>query len=178
MPKRISVLMSSKIAIRRAKDQDIKTLYALTERLGKVSEADYFEQCLELQDHGKREFFIVEFESEPCGYAILNWYPKYALFKKLELPEIQDLNIVPNMRNKGLATHMITHCENVARARGFKEMGIAFGLHSSYGPAQRLYVKLGYIPDGQGATYDRKQIAFGDFKPVDDDLCLMLTKVL
>lgn len=57
-------------------------------------------------------------------------------------------------------------------------MGIAFGLHSSYGAAQRLYIKLGYIPDGQGATYDRKQIAYGDFKPVDDDLCLMLMKAL
>lgn len=170
--------MSSKIAIRRAEDQDIKTLYCLTKQLGKVAEPDYFEQCLELQEQGKRELLIVEFEKKPCGYSILNWNPKYALFKKLGMPEIQDLNIIPDMRNKGLATQMIAYCENIARERGHKEMGIAFGLHSSYGSAQRLYVKLGYIPDGQGATYDRKQIAFGDFKPVDDDLCLMLTKAL
>ncbi|MFP4314373.1 MAG: GNAT family N-acetyltransferase [Alphaproteobacteria bacterium] len=170
--------MSDKIAIRRAQDQDIKALYQMAEKVGKPTDVDYFEHCLELQGQAKRILFIISYENKDAGYGILNWAPKYALFKKLGIPEIQDLNIVPAMRKRGLATALIQYCEDMARKKNFKEMGIAFGLHANYGPAQRLYVKLGYIPDGQGATYDRKQIAFGEFKPVDDDLCLMLIKTL
>lgn len=170
--------MSSKIAIRLCQDQDIKILYALAEQIGKPTELDYFEHCLELQNEKKRENFIISWGGVDAGYGILNWVPKYAPFKKLNIPEIQDLNIIPKMRRNGLATALIDHCETLAKTKGYDDMGIAFGLHNSYGPAQRLYVKLGYIPDGEGATYDRKQIAFGDFKPVDDDLCLMLIKPL
>lgn len=170
--------MSSKIAVRIAEKQDLKALYGICEHLGKPTEADYFEQCLELQEKGKRLLFIISEGGKGAGYGILNWVPKYSLFKKLGIPEIQDLNIIPSMRKRGLATALIDHCEELARNKGYKEMGIAFGLHANYGAAQRLYIKLGYVPDGQGATYDRKQIAFGDFKPLDDDLCLMLVKVL
>ena len=170
--------MSLKITVRRAGDQDLSALWALVDKLGYGKDAGYFEYCLELQKEGKREIYILAKDGIDAGYGILNWQPKYALFKKLGIPEIQDLNILQKFRQQGLASHLIGFCEQRAIEEGHKEMGIAFGLHSSYGPAQRLYVKLGYIPDGQGATYDRKQIAHGEFKPVDDDLCLMLVKGL
>jgi hypothetical protein len=32
-------------------------------------------------------------------------------------------------------------------------VGLYAGADGGYGPAQRLYVKRGYIPDGQGVTY-------------------------
>jgi hypothetical protein len=57
-------------------------------------------------------------------------------------------------------------------------MGIGVGLHRAFGAAQRLYIRLGYIPDGNGITYDRLQIAPGEFRPVDDDLCLIMVKEL
>lgn len=170
--------MNPTIAIRKAGTQDLPGLWEMTRALGKAQDADYFDRCLELQSQGKREVFIVSVDGVDAGYAMLNWVPKYALFKKLGIPEIQDLNVIPAFRRRGIAMDFIQYCENSARAKGHGDMGIAFGLHSSYGAAQRLYIKLGYIPDGQGATYDRKQIAYGDFKPVDDDLCLMLVKKL
>ena len=170
--------MSSRISIRRAENQDISALYAMMERLGYAKDIGYFEHCVELQDKGKRILFIISEDGNDAGYGILNWVPKYAPFKKLKIPEIQDLNVLKGFRNKGLATALIVHCEALAKEKGYEQMGIAFGLHSSYGAAQRLYIKMGYIPDGEGATYDRKQIAYGDFKPLDDDLCLMLLKTL
>ena len=170
--------MTPRISIRKAEDQDIKALYDIMDRLGYAKDVGYFEHCLDLQNQHKREMLIVAVDEEDVGYGILNWVPKYALFKKLNIPEIQDLNIIKTHRKKGIATALIAYCEQLARDRGYEQMGIAFGLHSSYGAAQRLYIKLGYIPDGEGATYDRKQIAFGDFKPLDDDLCLMLMKDL
>ncbi len=170
--------MNPTIAVRKADTQDLPSLWDMTRSFGKEHDADYFEHCLNLQAQGKREVLIVSSDGIDAGYGMLNWIPKYALFKKLGIPEIQDLNVVPAFRQRGLASYFIKHCEDVARQKGHEEMGIAFGLYSSYGPAQRLYIKLGYIPDGQGVTYDRKQIAHGDFKPVDDDLCLMLIKAL
>ena len=57
-------------------------------------------------------------------------------------------------------------------------MGLAVGLHRSYGAAQRLYARLGYMPDGYGVTYDREAVVPGDFRAVDDELCLMMVKTL
>lgn len=170
--------MSIRLAVRKAATQDLPSLWDMTRDLGKTQDVDYFDKCLGLQSQGKREVLIVSVEDKDAGYGILNWVPKYAPFKKLGIPEIQDLNVIPAFRKRGIATGVIQYCEDLARDKGYQDMGIAFGLHGSYGAAQRLYIKLGYVPDGQGATYDRKQIAYGDFKPVDDDLCLMLIKTL
>lgn len=170
--------MSSRISIRRAENQDISALYTIMERLGYAKDIGYFEHCLELQDKGKRILFIISEDGKDAGYGILNWVPKYTPFKRLGIPEIQDLNVIKDFRKKGLATELIKYCEKLAKDKGHDQMGIAFGLHNSYGAAQRLYIKMGYIPDGEGVTYDRKQIAYGDFKPLDDDLCLMLVKTL
>lgn len=167
-----------KVSIRQAGNQDLSSLYSMLPLLGKADDPGYFERCLELQLENKRMVFIVEQGGVDAGYAILNWIPKYPPFKVHNIPEIQDLNILPQYRRNGLATQLIKFCEMRAKEKGFVQMGIGVGLHSSYGPAQRLYYKLGYCPDGQGINYDRKPIAYGEFKPVDDDLCLMLYKDL
>lgn len=170
--------MTSILTVKRANNQDIPVLRALAEDIGKPFEMDYFETCLELQGKGERDVLMAMLGGQPIGYAMLNWAPKYVPFKRLGIPEIQDLNIIRDHRRQGYATQVIQWCENAARKKGMDTMGIAFGLHYSYGAAQRLYVRLGYVPDGEGVNYDRKQIAFGEFKPVDDDLCLMLIKEL
>ena len=85
---------------------------------------------------------------------------------------------MPDQRRKGLATVLIKHCEEYARELGYSDIGISVALHSGFGPAQRLYVKLGYVPDGAGVTYDRELISPMEMRPIDDDLCLMLVKAL
>ncbi len=39
-----------------------------------------------------------------------------------------------------------------ARAEGCSNLGIGFDLCADYGAAQRLYVSLGFAPDGNGVT--------------------------
>jgi hypothetical protein len=56
---------------------------------------------------------------------------------------------------------------------------IYFGLlrhRSQFGVAQRLYARLGYIPDGNGVTYDREIIAHNTSVRLDENLCMMLVK--
>jgi len=86
--------------------------------------------------------------------------------------------VVPEARRQGIATRLIEECENRAREEGAEQIGISVGLTKDYGPAQRLYVKLGYMPDGFGITWDREPVSHGQRVAVDEDLCLMMVKDL
>ncbi len=138
----------------------------------------YFERCVEEQDAGRREILIVNDGAGDIGYGMLNRQPQYALYKRIGIPEIQDLNVIPEARRQGIGTALIHALEDVARGLGYRQVGISVGLHADYGPAQRLYVKLGYVPDGLGVTYDRVTLAAGEIRPVDDNLCLMMVRDL
>lgn len=170
--------MTQKLAIRQAAQEDLPKLWGIIQTLGYAKDSGYFEHCLERQAKGDLLLLIAAFEGVDAGYAVLNWMPKYGLYRKLEIPEVQDLNILNTFRRRGFATEIIRYCEDLARAKGRDQMGIAVSVHSSYGPAQRLYFKLGYEPDGLGVTYDRGPVEFASLKPVDDQLCLMLVKGL
>jgi GNAT superfamily N-acetyltransferase len=166
------------IIIRRAVPSDLGALWALSHELRQSKSNDYFEKNFAEQNLGYRELFIAAYDGENAGYCILNWDPKYAYFRSHNIPETQDLNVLSKFRRRGIATALIHHCEELARTRGKKTMGISVGLNASFGPAQKLYVKMGYIPDGHGVTYDRRSVGAGAFHPVDENLCLMMEKNL
>ena len=56
--------------------------------------------------------------------------------------------------------------------------GITVGLFDAYGPAQRLYAKRGYIPDGRGICQGRRPLTQGETITLDHDIILWLTKDL
>ena len=114
----------------------------------------------------------------PLGYILLNHQPQYAPFRRLGIPELQDLLVTPDARHQGIGAALISFAEDIARQSGATDIGIAFGLDSTYGAAQRLYVRLGYVPDGNGVVYDRTAVPVGALKPLDDLYCLMLLKSL
>lgn len=159
------------IKIRKAGPEDVRDLYDLYTQIGH-KENGYFERCLD-EGYG---IFIAEHDGETGGFCILNTDPRYSLYKKLNVPELQDLNVIPSLRQKGIATSLVRHCEKVAKESGAEALGIAVGLTKDYGSAQRLYIKLGYMPDGYGMTYDRETVPSGARVVADDDLCLMLLK--
>lgn len=168
------------IDIRQATEGDIPALYALYDALGKA-DVGYFEACFD-----KDCLILVaslpaaaeEEEEEPIliGFGILNFEPKYRLYQALDIPEIQDLNVLAEYRERGIGGALLDAFENIARDQGVEKMGISVGLTKEYGAAQRLYIKRGYIPDGYGATYDREAVTSGASYPLDDDLALMLVK--
>jgi GNAT superfamily N-acetyltransferase len=162
---------------RGASPTDCEGLYRLYAQMGK-KDPGYFERCVEEQDAGRREILIVNDGAGDIGYGMLNRQPQYALYKRIGIPEIQDLNVIPEARRQGIGTALIHALEDVARGLGYRQVGISVGLHADYGPAQRLYVKLGYVPDGLGVTYDRVTLAAGEIRPVDDNLCLMMVRDL
>ncbi len=164
--------------IRFATAEDLNALEGFPETAGQGHDADYFAHQYNYQLEGLRHIVLACLAQEIVGYCILNWAPKYGFFKTMGFPEIQDLNVLRVHRRKGIATAIIAHCEGLARQKKLDYMGIGVGVHSAYGPPQKLYIGLGYVPDGYGVTYDRQQVAFGEFRPVDDELCLMMIKKL
>ena len=51
-------------------------------------------------------------------------------------------------------------------------------LNSDYGPAQRFYIKRGYIPDGKGVYYEEKICETDAVCRNNDELTLCLVKEL
>ena len=161
------------LQIRPAIADDLPLLLRLQEQQGAAREDQYFERSLE-----QRDIFIATWAGEPAGYVMFSPHPRYSLYKKLGIPEIQDLNVLSSFRRRGIGEAMVKHCEDLARKRGADMTGISVGLHAGFGAAQRLYVRLGYIPDGHGVTYDRDPVKPGERCAVDDNLALMMVKVL
>lgn len=167
-----------KITIRIASNDDLPILWEMALGMGVAKSDGYYDRSLEFQKMGTRLVFIGCVDGQDAGYCMLAWQPNYAFYRKMDIPEIQDLNVLPEFRRLGLARFMIDHCEHLAREMGKTHIGIGVGMDPSYGAAQRLYVQLGYVPDGNGLTYDRKTIVKGEFRPVDDDMSLMFIKDL
>lgn len=110
------------------------------------------------------------------GAAYLNREPKYQPYRRLKMPELQDLRVDPDFRRRGAAAGIIAAAEDLVKGEGAPGLGISVGLHAGFGAAQRLYVRLGFVPDGLGVAYDREPVTPGARHPVDDDLTLMLFK--
>lgn len=83
-----------------------------------------------------------------------------------------------DLQKKGFGTVLIKWIENLASQEGYNKIGIGVGLYRDYGPAQRLYFQLGYLPEGNGITYKGEPTIAGQSYPLDDDLLLWLVKPL
>lgn len=101
----------------------------------------------------------------------------YPFFKRENIPEISDLNVLPDFRKMGTATRLLDECETWIASRS-PMAGIGVGLHPGYNAAQRLYVQGGYVPDGRGVTTHGRNVEEGEFVQFDDDLVLWMIKTL
>jgi GNAT superfamily N-acetyltransferase len=127
---------------------------------------------------GRRLVAIAWAGARPVGYGNLLWSPGYPPFRAEGIPEINNLGVDVHVRNQGVCTALIGYFEDRAREAGKPVMGIGVGLYPDYGPAQRLYTRLGYRPDGRGITYNERTVAPGETVRLDDDLVLWMTKPL
>lgn len=102
---------------------------------------------------------------------------EYPYFAENNIPEIQNFDVIPPFRKRGVGSVLIEALEKDAFTIS-NTIGIGFGLYADYGTAQRMYIKRGFIPDGRGIMYDNKPVEPGAHVCVDDDLCLYLIKTI
>ncbi len=161
--------------IRLAKSSDIPLLVKAFKLANWEKSVEIFEQYLQEQIANTRKMWVAFFDEQIAGYITLKFNSEYKNFAKSNIPEISDLNILPQYRNKGLGTSLLNQAETEAKKHS-KIIGLGVGLYKDYGAAQKLYIKRGYMPDGNGITYNYQSITPGNKVSLDDDLILWLVK--
>ena len=86
-------------------------------------------------------------------------------------------NVLEKFRKIGIGTKLMDVAEEIA-GQYADTVYLGVGLMSSYGSAQRMYVKRGYIPDGSGVWSDNKVCEPYANCVNDDGLILYFSKKL
>jgi len=133
-----------------------------------------------LADHAEPDgaSLIATDGSDVIGYVAIVWESNYAGFRNRGIPLVHQVAVAGPFRRRGVATLLMDTAEQLARDRGIATLGITVGLSGKYGPAQRLYGRRGYIPDGRGACQGQRPLSQGMQVTMDDDLIIWLTKDL
>jgi GNAT superfamily N-acetyltransferase len=127
---------------------------------------------------GLRVVLLADTSETIVAYGSLAWASQNPSFRSAGIPEIQDLVVAEDHRRTGLGTRLIRALEARAKDAGYSQVGIGVGLYRDYGAAQRLYCRLGYVPDGQGVSYKNLGVPPLSKVRVDDDLVLWLVRQL
>lgn len=175
----------SNLSIRLLSEEDISAIVDEFQKVGWPKPAEIFFSYLLEQNMGSRLAWVAYVEDQLSGYVTLKWESKYEPFFIDNIPEVMDLNVLPQFRELGIASRLLSIAETEAATKS-DNVGIGFGIYGGdegvhdqgYGAAQRLYIKRGYIPDGKGGTYNYKRVKPGGSYPVDDDLVLWCIKKL
>ncbi|WP_405061542.1 GNAT family N-acetyltransferase [Kribbella sp. NBC_01505] len=163
------------LAIRALQPEDPPVIAAAFEQLGWPKPVSQYDQYLKDQHEGTRDVLVAWIDDQYAGYVTIRWESPYEPFEGI--PEIQDFNVLPELRRQGIGTALMDAAEARVATRS-TTVGIGVGLYPDYGNAQRMYVRRGYLPDGRGLIYDGRQVAPMETVRNDDSLTLMFTKVL
>lgn len=158
-------------------EKDIPIIVSAFSDIGWNKPYSVFQAYFEEQVRNERCVWVAWHNDIFLGYVTLKWQSAYKSFKLNHIPEINDLNVLPNYRRKGIGSKLLELAEHEAQKKG-QTVGLGVGLDPDYGNAQKLYVQRGYCPDGLGITYKHEAVKWGDMVQVDDDLNLWFVKHL
>jgi GNAT superfamily N-acetyltransferase len=122
--------------------------------------------------------FILAYEGdEPIATVTVRWRPNYPPFREAGIPFIQNIEVRYDLRGQGYGGQVLEAVERLIAQRSSKA-GICVALFDDYGPAQRLYARCGYIPDGRGACHRFTPLRRGETITLTDDHLIWLVKDL
>jgi GNAT superfamily N-acetyltransferase len=136
-----------------------------------------FTLYLEEQEAAERSVLVARSGERVVGFATVRWQSLYPPFREIGIPEIVDLDVLPEFRRRGAGSALMDSAERLITTRS-SVAGIAVGLHAGYGAAQRLYALRGYLPDGHGLWLNDHYVEEGEHIPVGDEALLYLIKDL
>ena len=165
------------VRIRSMESGDAKILYDTYLSYGWHPQIETYEGYLREQASGERLVFIAEHLGAVAGICTLVLKPTEGPWAGNGRPEIVDLCVFFHVHCRGIGSRLMDAAEREA-SKIADHVFLAVGVHSGYGPAQRMYVKRGYNFDGSGVWYRNKQLE--QYAPCcnDDDLLLFMSKVL
>ena len=168
--------MKTTCSIRKMQESDIKELSRGFISQGWPSREEILTRYFKEQESGEREVLVAEVEGAVAGYITILPCAKQGPFAGMA-PELSDFNVFEPFQNQGIGNLLLEEAEKRVRLISDK-VTLGVGLHSGYGPAQRLYIKRGYIPDGTGVWYQNHQPAMNAVCEDIGELVLYLSKNL
>lgn len=127
---------------------------------------------------GEVTTLVARLNGRVVGLVTLRWTSNNPAFADRDIPLVHQIAVAQDFRRAGVAMALMDSAEQLAAARGKSTVGITVGLFGQYGPAQRLYAKRGYLPDGRGACRGRVPLRLGETVEIDHEVILWLTKDL
>ena len=168
--------MKECIIIRSMMEYDIEGISQAFIHQGWPGREDILASYFQDQENGKRDVLVAESDGFVAGYITILPAAKHGPFVGV-YPELSDFNVFEPFRNRGIGNQLLEEAEK--RVRLLSEIvTLGVGLHSGYGPAQRLYVKRDYIPDGSGVWFRDQPLAPYSSCENNDDLVLYFSKRL
>lgn len=168
--------MKTTCSIRKMQESDIKDLSRGFIRQGWPGREEILARYFLEQECGEREVLVAEVKDALAGYITILPSAKHGPFVEI-YPELSDFNVFEPFQNQGIGNLLMEEAEKRVRLISDK-VTLGVGLHSGYGPAQRLYIKRGYIPDGTGVWYQNHRPAMDATCEDIGDLVLYLSKDL
>ena len=168
--------METTCLIRKMQTSDVKELSQGFINQGWPGREEILTRYFKEQESGEREVLVAEVEGAVAGYITILPSAKHGPFAEI-YPELSDFNVFEPFQNQGIGNLLMEESEKRVRLISDK-VTLGVGLHSGYGPAQRLYIKRGYIPDGTGVWYQNHQPAMNAVCEDIGDLVLYLSKDL
>ena len=168
--------MKGNAIIRKMIESDIQHLSQGFINQGWPSREEILTRYFKEQESGEREVLIADLTGVVAGYITILPDAKQGPFDGMA-PELSDFNVFEAFQNQGIGNLLIEEAEKRVKLISDK-VTLGVGLHSGYGPAQRLYIKRGYIPDGTGVWYRNQPLEMNTTIQNNDDLVLYLSKEL
>ena len=166
--------MKTTCSIRKMQEYDIKNLSQGFISQGWPGREEILARYFLEQESGEREVLVAEIDGVVAGYITILPSAKHGPFAEV-YPELSDFNVFEPFRNQGVGNQLLEEAEKRVKLISNK-VTLGVGLHLGYGPAQRLYIKRGYIPDGSGVWYRNQPLEMNATIQNNDDLVLYLSK--
>lgn len=165
------------LQLRKLKLEDCKTISEAFNLQGWHKPISLYEEYYALQESGKSDVIIAVINEVIAGYLTITWSSDYQPFRDRNIPEIVDFNVLLPFQRKGIGAALMSEAEKRICKKA-RYAGIRVGLFQDYGPAQIMYVKKNYVPDGAGIINGIKPVSFGEKIEINDDVVLALIKDL
>lgn len=136
---------------------------------------------LGFQDRGLAVQLVAWASEVPAGRGmlVLPGHPEWSASAYREgCPEIRDVGVAEAWQRRGIGAAVVRGLEDAAAAAGFDRIGLMVGLEETYGAAQSLYDRLGYVrAHGPFVSAARLEAEDGSRFPVGG-ACVYLVKPL